>query len=205
MGVGPDAVTHRAGKRAKGTSLRSRPKVFPLHPDAPAPKVRPASRIECGLASKPMSYEIRPLLISDYEEVYRLWSQSEGITLEDDDERDHIALYLKRNPGLCHVATVQGRIVGSVLCGHDGRRAVLRHLAVEKGHRKQGMGRALIAKVLAALREQGIRKCNIYVMDYNAAGLEFWRHAGARLVVYDWRTFQITVPASPALAPTLQA
>ena len=149
-------------------------------------------------------YEIRPLLISDYDEVYRLWSQSEGMSLHDDDERERIELYLRRNPGLCYVAVMGKRVVGSVLCGHDGRRAILRHLAVATRHRHQGIGRALIAKVMAALCEQGIRKCNIYVLDSNTAGLEFWKHLGARLVVYDWRTFQISIPARPASAPTSQ-
>ena len=139
------------------------------------------------------SYQIRPLLISDYDEVYRLWAQSGGMSLQDDDERDRIELYLRRNPGLCYVAVIGERVVGSVLCGHDGRRAVLRHLAVAEGHRNKGIGRALTGKVIAALQEQGIRKCNIYVLDTNHAGLEFWRHMGARLVVYDWRTFQISI------------
>jgi N-acetylglutamate synthase len=149
-----------------------------------------------------VAYGIRPLLISDYAEVYQLWSQSDGMSLQEDDDWDRIELYLGRNPGLCYVAVIESRVVGSVLCGHDGRRAVLRHLAVEKGHRNQGIGRALIAKVLAALRDQGIRKCNIYVLDNNAAGLEFWQHMGARLVVYDWRTLQISVPGAGTSAPT---
>ena len=138
--------------------------------------------------------EIRPMAVSDYDAVFRLWSQCEGMSLQDDDERERIALYLARNPGLCYVALAANRVVGSLLCGHDGRRAVLRHLAVEPAYRNRGIARALVAKVLTALREQGIRKCNIYVLDDNTAGLQFWEHIGARLVVYDWRTFQIQIP-----------
>jgi len=143
---------------------------------------------------RPARCEIRPLRMSDYDQVHRLWSQCEGVCLEDDDERGRIEMYLKRNPGLCYAAVVGKRLVGSVLCGHDGRRAVLRHLAVEGAYRKRGIAQALIAKVFAALSEQRIRKCNIYVLDANAAGLEFWRHLGAKLVEYDWRTFQMQVP-----------
>jgi N-acetylglutamate synthase len=138
-------------------------------------------------------YDIRPLLISDYDDVYRLWSQSEGMSLQDDDERARIEIYLKRNPGLCYVAVMQNRVVGSVLCGHDGRRTVLRHLAVEEECRNEGIARAPIAKVMASLRGQGIRKCNVYVMDENVAGQRFWTYVGARLVVYDWRTYQICI------------
>jgi ribosomal protein S18 acetylase RimI-like enzyme len=94
------------------------------------------------------------------------------------------------------VAVVKNRVVGSVLCGHDGRRGILRHLAVAKRYRKQGIARALIAKVIASLREQGIRKCNIQVLDDNAAGRRFWEHVGARLVAYDWRTYQVYITPS---------
>ncbi len=138
------------------------------------------------------NFEIRPLLVSDYDHVYRLWSQTAGMSLHDeDDSRERIELYLKRNPGLCFVAVAENRVVGAVLCGHDGRRGILRHLAVEPRYRNQGIARELIAKVIASLREQGINKCNIYVLDNNAEGLEFWKHFGARLVDYDWRTFQL--------------
>ncbi|HTQ30109.1 MAG TPA: GNAT family N-acetyltransferase [Opitutaceae bacterium] len=140
-----------------------------------------------------MFYEIRPFLISDYGEVYRLWSQTEGLCMGDDDERDRIELYLRRNPGLCYVSVIQNRVVGTVLCGHDGRRAILRHLAVDPTYRNQGMGRALVDKVIASLRGQGIRKCNLYVQDDNASGLRFWEQVGAQRLHENWRTLQIPV------------
>lgn len=141
-----------------------------------------------------MPSTIRPLLISDYDKVYQLWSRVEGMSLhEEDDNRERIEFYLRRNPGLCYVAVAGHRILGTVLCGHDGRRAILRHLTVDPTYRNQGVARALVAKVITSLREQGIRKCNIYVLDSNVAGLQFWKHLDVRLVEYNWRTFQMDI------------
>lgn len=137
-----------------------------------------------------MDYSIREMTPADYDEVYQLWSGSPGITLEDDDTRERIELYLKRNQGLCFVAIADGHIVGTVLCGHEGRRGILRHLATKPAFRGAGIGRALTQRCLVALSGQGIRKCNIFVMDDNPDGLGFWKHNGFRQLADDYRTLQ---------------
>ena len=131
------------------------------------------------------------MTLADYGEVYRLWQQAEGLSLGEDDQRSGIKLYLGRNRGLCFVTTAEAKIIGAVLCGHDGRRGILRHLVVRPEFRKQGTGRALVQKCLAALAKQGIRKCNLFVMDYNTAGLRFWKNIGYRPLKYDYRTLQM--------------
>ena len=69
-------------------------------------------------------------------------------------------------------------MIGAVLCGHDGRRGYLNHLAVARDHRGRGIGRALVAASLARLRAIGIGRCNLLVFEDNAQGKEFWRHLG---------------------------
>ncbi len=140
------------------------------------------------------------MTFEDYDQAYRLWSQSEGLCLGDDDSRDRIQVYLRRNAGLCFVAVSEGKLVGTVLCGHDGRRGVLRHLAVLQGHRGKGVARALIKAGLTGLGRSNIRKCNLYVEDYNPDGLRFWEHLGWYHVKYDYRTLQIQI-AEPGAAP----
>ena len=125
-----------------------------------------------------MDCEIRQMTLADYPKVSCLWTQTEGMSLVEDDDREGIALYLERNPGLCFVALVDEKLIGTVLCGHDGRRGIMRHLAVQKEFRKQGIALLLVQKSLAALSEQGIKKCNIFVLDDNVAGLKFWEHIG---------------------------
>ena len=91
--------------------------------------------------------------------------------------------YLARNPGLSFVARRAGKIVGAVLCGHDGRRGYLHHLAVEPSLRGQGIGSVLVRKCLAALAAIGVQRCNIFVFSDNESGKVFWRKTG-------WRTYE---------------
>jgi N-acetylglutamate synthase len=137
------------------------------------------------------TYKIRAMSLADYAAVHRLWRQTKGMALGPDDSRAGIKLYLARNRGLCFVATVDAKIIGTVICGHDGRRGILRHLAVRPTFRKQGIGRALVQSCLVALAKQGIRKCNIFVMDYNKPGLRFWKKLGSVPLKYEYRTLQM--------------
>ena len=137
-----------------------------------------------------MSYPIRSMSLDDYESVYRLWSTAEGMSLDEDDSRDRIALYLRRNPASCFVALDGTEIVGAVLCGHEGRRGILRHLAVRLEYRKKGIATSLIRACLEALSAEGIKKCNIFVMDDNGLGLQFWEHVGFYRLDDNFRTLQ---------------
>lgn len=126
-----------------------------------------------------MSIKIIPMTIADYDEVAQLWRNVEGVGLHDyEDSREGIALYLDRNPGMSFVARQDGRLLGAVLCGHDGRRGSINHLAVAHEFRKQAIGRALVDRCLAELKKNGIRKCNIVVFRENAPGREFWARLG---------------------------
>jgi len=121
---------------------------------------------------------VRHFRIEDYDAVIALWRRTEGVGLNESDTRPAIAAFLRRNPRLSLVAETDGRITGAVLCGHDGRRGYLHHLAVSKRHRGRGIGRRLVDACLAKLRKAGISKCNIFIFAGNAAGIKFWAHTG---------------------------
>jgi ribosomal protein S18 acetylase RimI-like enzyme len=142
------------------------------------------------MVSIPNDTVLRGFRVSDYDEVLRLWKRTEGVGLNESDTRPAIASFLRRNPGLSFVAVRQGRIVGAVLCGHDGRRGYLHHLAVARRHRRQGIGIQLINACLVRLRAAGIHKCNIFVYTGHAAGMGFWQHNGWKLRA-DLRLMQI--------------
>lgn len=125
-----------------------------------------------------MQYEIRQMQIDDYDAVHALWQASEGVGLSDADSRAGIANYLQRNPGMSFVALAQGTIIGAVLCGHDGRRGYLHHLAVASSHRRQGIGKELVECCLAALQAIGIAKCNLFLFGRNQDGAAFWECTG---------------------------
>jgi ribosomal protein S18 acetylase RimI-like enzyme len=108
-----------------------------------------------------------------------LWLASEGVGLSAADEPSALQAFLLRNPGLSFVATQGSALVGTILCGHDGRRGLIHHLVVAEGQRRHGLGRTLLHLGLGALREAGIQKCHLLVFRSNAAGLAFWRKIGA--------------------------
>lgn len=122
-----------------------------------------------------MPVTIRPFAPSDYDAALALWRATPGIGLSDADERAAIERYLARNAGLSFVAIDRGEIVGTVLCGHDGRRGYLHHLACASSHRRRGIGRQLLRAGLAALAGEGIGKCHLFVLRANSEGLAFWR------------------------------
>lgn len=125
-----------------------------------------------------MEFAIREMTMADYPAVYALWSATEGIGLSDADAPEQIAAFLQRNPGMSFVALVQGEVVGAVLGGTDGRRGYLHHLAVQPAQRGAGMGRQLVARALAALKQVGVDRCHIFVYAENAAGRAFWQKMG---------------------------
>lgn len=116
--------------------------------------------------------------MADYPEVYALWDGMPGIGLSSADSPEAIAKYLERNPGFSFVARLNGKVIGAVLGGHDGRRGYLQHLAVAPHARRRGIGRTLVEKSLSALAGQGIKRCHIFVYSNNDAGLGFWEAAG---------------------------
>ncbi|HRI81722.1 MAG TPA: GNAT family N-acetyltransferase [Opitutaceae bacterium] len=127
----------------------------------------------------PAGHTLRPLTLADYATVHALWAATEGIGLNESDTPEAIALFLDRNPGLSLVALdSSGTIVGTVLCGHDGRRGYLHHLVVTPKARGRGLARAMVNQCLASLRALGIPKCNLYLYANNESGRAFWSHEG---------------------------
>jgi ribosomal protein S18 acetylase RimI-like enzyme len=122
---------------------------------------------------------IRVFELDDYDRALRLWESTEGVGLSSADSAESIARFLGRNPGLSFVAVDEHAVVATILCGHDGRRGLIHHLAVASSHRRQGLGRALVSRALSALRAVHIQKCHLLVFRENAAGLAFWRRMGA--------------------------
>ena len=118
------------------------------------------------------------MTIGDYDDAVALWNSVEGVGLDDADTYEKVDEYLVRNPGLSFVAHLDGRMVGAVLCGHDGRRGYLHHLAVAHSCREQGLGKAMVERCLSALREIGIERCNIFVIAENEEGKAFWQATG---------------------------
>ncbi len=125
-----------------------------------------------------MAVTVREFTMRDYDAAIALWKSSEGIGLSQADSAPNVERFLTHNRGLSCVAEEDGRLVGAVLCGQDGRRGFLHHLAVAPGHRRRGVGKTLVDRCLASLGAIGIRKCHIFVLAANEEGKRFWRQTG---------------------------
>ena len=111
---------------------------------------------------------IREMTIDDYDEVYEMWQITTKRALSKADEKDQMERYLKHN----------GKIVGTVLAGHDGRRGFIHHMAVLPEFRRKKIGHALAQTAIQKIREQGIDKTHIFCYQNNETGQSFWRDFG---------------------------
>jgi len=125
-----------------------------------------------------MRIEIDEFTMDDYDDACALWRAMREVELDDADTREKMAEYLQRNPAMSFVARHGDTMVGAVLCGHDGRRGYLHHLAVLPEYRNRGIGTRLVNACLAALGSHGIERCNIFIFSHNEPGKSYWTRTG---------------------------
>lgn len=122
---------------------------------------------------------IRTMTIEDYEGVKELWMTIKGFAIRSlDDSREGVERFLKRNPTTSVVAVEDGRVVGAILCGHDGRRGCLYHVCVAEDCRMHGIGKAMVVHCMEALKAEHINKVSLIAFTANDIGNAFWRQIG---------------------------
>jgi ribosomal protein S18 acetylase RimI-like enzyme len=124
---------------------------------------------------------LRPFRPEDYAAARALWLATEGVGLGPGDAEAEVRAFLARNEGCSLVALDGDAVVAAVLCGHDGRRGFIYHLAVAPSHRRRGLGRELVTRCLEALAAAGIRRGQVSVFATNALARAFWASVGAEL------------------------
>lgn len=122
---------------------------------------------------------IREITITDYKKIFDLWKCTDGMGLRKlDDSQQGISAFLKRNPTTNFVAVDNGEIIGTILCGHDGRRGYIYHTVVKANYRNQGIATKLIEAAVSALQKEGITRVCLNVMETNEYGKSFWKKRG---------------------------
>ena len=126
-----------------------------------------------------MKPTFRAMTIEDYDQIYELWMHINGFGIRSiDDSREGIARFLKRNPTTSVVAEVDGKIVGCILCGHDGRRGCFYHVCVKPEYRRKGIGKQMVVFAMEALKAEKINKVSLIAFTTNDIGNAFWNTIG---------------------------
>ena len=122
---------------------------------------------------------LREMTFDDYETVFKIWNEISGFGIRSiDDSAEGIERFLARNPHTSVVAIEDGIIVGSILCGHDGRRGSLYHVCVKPEYRRRGIGTQMVAFAMNALKEEKINKITLIAFKRNDCGNAFWNRLG---------------------------
>ncbi|WP_420348417.1 GNAT family acetyltransferase [Pelagibius sp.] len=139
---------------------------------------------------------LRPYEDADLAGCVDLW-QGCGLTVWYNDPAADIALWTRSDCAEIFVAPEDGRIVGTICCGHDGHRGWLYYVAVDPQRRGTGLGRQLVHKAEDWLGQQGIRKIQLMVRETNRPVLDFYAALGyahtPRAVMARW----LELPSDP--------
>lgn len=103
----------------------------------------------------------------------------------------------------CFVAEVNNRIEGMALVYFrfstwKGRTVHLEDLIVRQEKRGTGLGSALYKKVIEYALEQGVKRCEWVVLDWNTPAIDFYERSGAT-ILRDWNTVQMNENAMKKL------
>lgn len=122
---------------------------------------------------------VRVMTMDDYDQVRDLWMKIRGFGIRSvDDSREGVARFLRRNPTTSVVAVEDGKVVGAILCGHDGRRGCLYHVCVDEAYRMRGIGKAMVVFAMEALKKEEINKVSLIAFTKNDIGNAFWKEIG---------------------------
>lgn len=122
---------------------------------------------------------IKRMSIDDYPQLFALWKNTPNMGLRSlDDSREGIMLFLNRNPNTNFIVYEDDKLVGAILCGNDGRSGYIYHTVVLPEYRGHGIASALVDAAVHALKEEGITRVCLNVMESNEQGKAFWVKRG---------------------------
>jgi len=124
-----------------------------------------------------MATTIRSAQLSDVPAVLALWREAGAEPTHTDDAHSLVRL-IEHDPDALVVAGEDDDVVGSVIAAWDGWRGSVYLLVVAPAHRRQGLGRQLVAVAEQRLAGAGARRLQAIVVETDPRATEFWRATG---------------------------
>ncbi|WP_026887626.1 GNAT family N-acetyltransferase [Clostridium beijerinckii] len=105
----------------------------------------------------------------DIDQVLKLWRDIFGSSfLEESVTKEQLVTYLKKNPKASSVAcTRDGKVIGALLCGSDGIRGFIYHIAIYNEYRVNEIEKRMLDRSLEKLKEIGIKTGFIFTQSSN--------------------------------------
>ena len=126
--------------------------------------------------------QLRVMAIQDYEKIKALWKSIDGFYIRSiDDSLEGMQKFLAKNPHTNVVALQNDEIIGTILCGYDGRCAYFYHVCVKKEYRHKKIGKSMVDFVIKSLEKEGATHINLVAFKTNEVGNLFWHEVGWNL------------------------
>ena len=137
-----------------------------------------------------MTLLIEPATEHDERAVTHLWRAC-GLTVDYNDPATDFRFARAGASSDVLVARAEcGRIVGSVMVGHDGHRGWLYYVAADPMRQREGIGAAMVEAAERWLHERGVVKVQLLVRETNAGVVAFYQTLGfevaPRIVMSKW-------------------
>jgi ribosomal protein S18 acetylase RimI-like enzyme len=122
---------------------------------------------------------IREFRLSDYDSVLKLWDEA-GLPYRPQgrDSRQRIGKEIKQGQSIFLVAEADGKIVGTLLGTHDGRKGWLNRLAVAQGFKRHGLARQLVIEVESRFDKLGLEVIACLIEGENTTSMEVFARLG---------------------------
>jgi ribosomal protein S18 acetylase RimI-like enzyme len=121
---------------------------------------------------------LREFKMSDWEDAWEIWEKELKDSNDNSWDKKNVESFINRNPGLSSVAIVDGKLAGTVMCGYDGRRGYIYHLAVSNTKKRNGIGTALMGVAISKLKEAGAGKVHLMILAENECAKIFYDKLG---------------------------
>ena len=111
----------------------------------------------------------------DYKEIIELWKNA-GLIVSLSDNQEELEKLAFKIDNKFIVLELGNKIIGTVVCAHDGRRGYIHHLAVLPEYQKNGYGKKLMDEAIMHYRSLKTVKTHIFIEKSNSKVVEFYKN-----------------------------